>query len=409
MVNTNAFELSRKIGYESYGELGRNAFEELELCFASKIAPKFAQTLKLRSYVNLSFYWARSFFKNTMIEEFEECLLSSFPTSKITSGTLETMFGSMNTFGTKIIPPLFWGYELCFIPELLAFLSTGDFKDKANVFNEVLEGQKTTRNLLKFGNAEQTLIDEYKNGVNGLYFDGRTLSYEPKTCFVVGTRPLDNKTYTYLEQSGFWSRFHTIQFRITDTAARDIFTGALYPADVNIPELKAQLKTLNESLFAKKHGFSKEIPNYDELLLPILQKADEVATKISKSVHLDLATIMNVRIKGDIIREVNAYRILCPEKTDEDIIKWTMDRLPHFFDFVVNPIIAPSQTVVKQKTLDGCLREIFQLTKGQLRKRSEIQEVLQKQGYSRATIDRALMHINKKGLNKSEEYGVYET
>jgi len=411
MSDQNALELAGEIGHQLHGDIGKNAFEELELCYASRIAPRFASSSKLRSYVNLNFYWARSYFKNTIMEEFQECLPSSFAHRNVTSATLETMFGSTSTSGTKIIPPLFWGYELCFMPELLAFLQTKDMKDKVNVFNEVLEGKETTRNLLKFGNASQSLTDNYKNGVKGLRFDGTTLSYRPDTCFVIATRPVDNQVYTYLEQSGFWSRFHTIQFRITDSTARDIFTGALYPSEgTDVASDKKELKAINEGLFVKRNNLSSELPNYNELLLPILKKANEIGVEICKSIpNLDSSTITNVRIRGDIIREVRAYKILHSGALDADVQKWALSRLPHFFDFIANPIIAPSLTGVKQKTSDACLKEVLQLTKGHSKKRDEIQEILQKQGYSRTMIDRALEIIKERGLNKTEKYGEYIT
>jgi len=410
MSGQTALELAGEIGYERYGDIGKSAFEELELCFASRIAPRFESSLRLRSYINLNFYWARGYFKNTIIEEFQECLPADFSNRKVTSATIQTMFGSINDAGTKLVPPLFWGYELCFMPELLAFLAASEFKDKVNVFNEVLEGKETTRDLLKFGKAQQSLIDEYVGGKNGLYFDGRTLSYEPDVCFVVGTRPIENQIYTYLEQSGFWSRFHSIQFRITDSTARNIFTGAMTKNDVDVETLKKQLKAFNESLLAKRDTLSGDIPDYDKLLLPILQKADEIGGKMcEKTPGLDLSAVLNVRIKGDITREVRACRILYPDSSDEELQKWIFGRLPHFFDFVANPIIAPSITVAKTRTIDACLQEVLRLTKGQPKHRDEILEAMQKQDYSRPMVDRVLKAVNERKLNKSTEYGVYET
>jgi hypothetical protein len=406
---SDAFELAGQIGYASYGEIGKKAFEELELCFASKLSPSFKPQLKLRSYTNLNFYWARSYFKNSIMEIFQECLPSGFVNRKITSATTETMFGSMNNAGDKLIAPLFLGCQMCFMPELMTFLGD-DMKKKVSTFNEALEGSETTRNLLKFGNAQKTLIDEYCDGKEGLYFDGKTLRYFPNTSFVVGTHPLDNKTYTYLEQSGFFSRFHTIQFRITDSTARELFTGSPQIGEVDVDSLKKQLKTMNEQLYSKASELSGELPDYENLLLPVLQKAYEtISVLCEKRQELFLTDTLNPRIKGDIIREVNAYKILCPEVNDEDALKWTLDRIGHFFDFVVNPIIAPSLTQAHTPKIEDCISAVKVITKNQCKKRGEIVETLQKEGFSPQMIGRALKQISDMGLNKSTDYGTYKT
>ena len=409
---TNPLELAKQIGYELYGEIGEMAFEELELCYASKLAPKFSKQPKMRSWTNLNFYWARGYFKNSTMDEFQECLPVALRKRNATSGTIETMFGSMPTSNDKIIPPLFHGYEICFMPELLAFLGTKEgLKEKVNVFNEVLEGNLTSRDLLKFGNATTEVIEKYKNGFEGLYFDGRTLKYYPNTCFVVGTRPLDNETYTYLETSGFWSRFHTIQFRITDRISKDIFTGSFYSeTNTDINALKKQLKAFNEKLIAQRSKISDALPNYENLMLPVLQEALKIGEKvIEKNPAIDNVSLFNARIKGDILREVKAYQILYPQASDLTVQNWIFTRLPHFFDFTSNPIIASDRTASAPNIEERCLQDILIFTKDVPKKRDEIQDNLQKQSYKRITIDRALEKIKNKNLNKSKEHGTYET
>ncbi|HQB65216.1 MAG TPA: hypothetical protein PK616_04955, partial [Fibrobacteraceae bacterium] len=155
----NPFELAQEIGNQLYGEIGKKAYGELELSFVSKLCPKYFEETKIRAFINLNFYWPRSYFKNTLIEDFNECLPNGFTNRKITSATTETMFGSITQDGSKIIKPLFWGYETCYLPELTAFLGTTDFKDKSNTFNEILEGNEVTRDLIKFGNATPELIN----------------------------------------------------------------------------------------------------------------------------------------------------------------------------------------------------------------------------------------------------------
>ncbi len=400
----NTFELAGKIGYETFGEIGQRAYEELELAFASKLQPKtFKETSKMRSYINLNFYWGKSYFKNTLIEAFSECLPQGFNRRKITGGTTETIFGSMSQDGKRIISPLFWGYEMCFIPELTTFLSSKDFTEKSNNFNEVLEGQEVSRDLLKFGEATRDLIDEYSAGVDGLYFNGRTLKYIANTNFIVGTRPLNNRSFTYLEQSGFWSRFHTIQFRITDSTAADIFTGSYAPSVVNVEELKTLLKKANERLLTKRGENNNDLPDYDEVLHPVLVEALKYLKTQCEITKIDLSEVLNTRLKGDIAREAKAYQILCPEKSNEELKNWLIQRLPHFFDFVSKPLIAKDLTEAKTSRSDVCLAQIIQFTKNKERNWKEIMDEMQRQGNSTATVGRVLAFMKEKGIISTEK------
>lgn len=357
--------------------------------------------------MNLNFYWARGYFKNSIMEVFEECLPSDFANRKITSATLETMFGTINKDGNRIIPPIFHGYEMCFMPELMTFLGD-EMKKKVANFNEALEGAKTTRDALKFGNVERSLIEEYKNGKNGLFFDGRTLYYHPNTCFIVGTHPLDNPTYTYLEQSGFLSRFHTIQFTIDHGTAREIFTGALAPPEADVEKLKGDLKSINQGLFLKRNELQGKLPDYGSLLLGVLQEAYKVGEKLCGGSELFVSGALNPRIMGDIVREVNAYRILNQSVSNEQIQKWAIERLPHFFDFVSDPIIAPSITLEKQIARVACLKAILELTKAKPMQSKEIQAEL-KEDFSPATVNRALELMRERGMNKEKRYGFYKS
>jgi hypothetical protein len=411
-VLADPLELAKQIGYELYGEIGRKAFEELELCYASKLSPKFSDLNKMRTWTNLNFYWARGYFKSTIMEDFQSCLPSAFSNRNITSATKETMFGSITESGKALIKPLFHGYEMCFMSELLAFLGTGDgLKEKVNIFNEALEGKITTRDLVSFGKADTSLIERYTKGEEGLFFDGRMLKYQPNTCFAVGTRPLDNKTYTFLETSGFWSRFHTIQFHVTDSIAKDFFTGSFYAnQEVDIEALKKQLQAFNEHLLSTRESLSNKGPDYNSILLPVLQEGAKIAENIrDANSNAKYDALVNPRVMGDIIREVNAFRILYPTKTNAETQKWATDRLPHFFEFIANPIISEEFTQVKMKTLDSAIQTIEQLVKGKSLKRETILEELQQQGFSTTTVGRALEAISNKGLNKAKERGFYET
>jgi hypothetical protein len=408
METTNAFDLASSIGYECYGEIGKKAFEELELTYVSSIAPAFENS-RFRSFQNLNLYWARSYLKNTMLEDFlEDCLPDDYLRTKIVGGTTETLFGSINNEGTRLIRPMFWGYDLAYIPELFSYLTSRDMQDKVNTFNEVLEGNLVTRRLLKFGNATQELIESFKDEVGGLFFDGETLSYTPRTAFVVCTRPVDGRIFAYLEGSGFWSRFHTIQIPITDHVVRSYFTGSF---DVNLPDVAEMKKTLlkmNTEMHKRRASFSNKEPDYERVQLPLLQRAFEYAEQKGYKMEAELNDVANFRIRGDIIREVRSYMLIRPELQEVEAAAWAAGRIPHFFDFVIEPEIAQEVKVQKPKVVYNCQLEIVSLIKGKKMARNEIVEELQKMGYKRTTVDRALKSINDKGYNKCKEYGFYE-
>jgi hypothetical protein len=406
LATANPIELAQEIGKQLFGEVGKRAYEELELCFASKLGSKYFPDTKMRAFINLNFYWDKSYYKNTLIDDFNECLPAEFTHRKIISATAETMFGSLTQNGENLVPPLFWGYEMSNLPELRAFLGSKDLEDKSNTFNEILEGSEVTRDLLKFGNATEELIGEYAGKTGDLQFDGRTLRYIPNTCFVIGTRPLDNKTYTYLDQSGFWSRFHTIQIRITDSMATDCFTGSFKPNDPStVKEMKDRLAFANKRLLDNREKIENFL-DYDDVLMPALQLAGKLIEEKAESLQIGIAELINNRLKGDIAREANAYRILT-ECSNAQLLTWLSGRLPHFFDFNFNPIIAKDFTV-KQNPFEIAWSEALKFTHDTERTRKEIVDELEKQGISRGTTDRVLQKINKNNLNKGE-YGFYKT
>ena len=401
---SNPFELAGKIGHDFCGSFGKTVFEEFELAFASQMSARFEGFKDFRVAQNLNLYWDKGYYKSLFCDKFRECLPKGC-SIKVTSATQETMFGSINQTGTRLNEPLFYRKDFCFMPELLSFLQTGEsFRNKVSDFNEVLERGEVTKTLLKFSSASQELIDKYKNGLDGLYFDGKTLRYYPDTCFIVGTHPVESTTFAILDTYGFWSRFHTIQARITDGMARDFATGSM--KSFNETDI-AELLRMNQDIHKSKL-VPAEMPN-EHLLQPVWNQADKyVEATMEKSKWMSYKEIFTQRIKGDVIREINAYRILCPGVSDETVEKWAYHRLTHFFDFVVSPIIAPSVVVVRQKTIDSCMKDVLALIKEKPKKREEIQETMQQQGYSRPMIDRVLELIKTQGQNKSKEYGVYE-
>lgn len=412
-VTTNPLDLARNIGHQLMGNVGAQAFEELELAFASRLQPRFKDVPEIRPWQNICFYWARSYLKNTLMEHFQEVLPVAFPSRFVTAASTETMFGSISDDHKKLIPPLFYKQAMVFIPEIQAFLGEGEtFRDRMNKLNDAVEGKRTSNDLLKFGNADALLIDQYKDGIDGLFFDGQTLWYHPKACFVIGTRPLHPKPFSTLEGSGFWSRFHVIQFTFTDSVAQDIFTGAMAPTGIGSPiySLKQELKKFNTEFMQGGYGnFSENLPEYESLMLPILQEANIIGKKHGEKYGLDMAGITSNRVRGDIYREVNAYRILT-NASSEEVGRWIFPRLEHFFSFIVNPQL---DVTFEQKKLrafrkDDCENSILNTFKGQKDvERDLIKNEMQKLNFSIPTLDRALKTLVESGKIAKAERGKY--
>jgi len=144
MSDQNALELAREVGrnvFPAFGEIGEQVFEELELAFASKlpISTKFSTNEEFRSVQHLLLYWQTGYFKNTLINAFEKCLPEGTFSTRQTSLTAETLFGSINTRGDALVPPVFHEKDFCIISELSALLESDEsLANKAHIFNEAL-------------------------------------------------------------------------------------------------------------------------------------------------------------------------------------------------------------------------------------------------------------------------------
>jgi hypothetical protein len=413
MSTTNPLDLAREIGNQIMGDIGAQAFEELELAYASRLQQRFIEIPEMRPWQNVCFYWKKSYLKNTLMDHFRNVLPDTFPNRKMQSTSTEKIFGSLKDDKTDIIRPLFYRQNMVFIEELTAFLGEGEaLRERMNNMNEALEGHQVTRDILKFGNASQELIDRYNGGVDGLFFNGETLWYTPETCFCAGTRPVHPKTYATLEGSGFWSRFHVLQCVFTDAMARDLFTGSMRPTGEGSPVhlMKQELKMFNTRLMERKASLQRNIPD-ETLLLPILQQAVRIAARYGHELSLDLADVTTMRVKGDIVREVNAYRILNPTATKYDIIMWTMSRLEHFFSFIVKPQLdlTLEQKKLRPLKVEYCQTAILATFRGQkCVERETVKNEMQKQGFPPATMDRALETLVKSLKINKPERGKYD-
>ena len=188
--------------------------------------------------------------------------------------------------------------------------------------------------------------------------------------------------------------------------AADIFTGSFTPNDPStVKEMKERLASANRRLFENRQKIENHL-DYTDVLLPALQTADKLIEEKAQVLKVDKNELINTRLKGDIAREANAFRIItgC---SNTQLLTWLSSRLPHFFDFNFNPIIAKDFTV-KQNPFTIAFAEIMNFTKDEEKTRQEIVNEMENQGISRGTTDRVLKQLNEKKLNKGD-YGTYKT
>ena len=114
-----------------------------------------------------------------------------------------------------------------------------------------------------------------------------------------------------------------------------------------------------------KDNINSELPSYEKIMMPLLQTANVFCKQVmEKNPIIDNVTLLNVRIKDDILREVKAYQILNPELSDAEVHAWAHARLPHFFEFVSSPIIAREITFAKGNSFGILHKLTLRICKG---------------------------------------------
>ena len=254
---------------------------------------------------------------------------------------------------------------------------------------------------------------DYKppDGKDGLILDGITLRYTSKTLFIVATHPLDIKTFSALNSFGFLSRFHVLQYNISEDIMRNIRTGASVQEGTNpdlLEELEAELKSENQKLWDARPK-AVTLPDYKTILLPVFEQSERYIGKVvdkfddEKGKDRILKELSHPRIRGNLTREIAAYRLLNNSSTAEDTILWTIQRLPHFYSFALQPIIDDNYVRAKEKrtVVEDCVNAVKTNFKGQVQ-RKKIEEAMENQGFKRDTIARALKAFKKTA------HGIYE-
>jgi len=196
-VDYNPIEIARHVGNSLAGDIGAEAFIELELAYATKLLPRFADDSVIRKNQNLLLYWKVGFYKSTILEVFCRAIPSDLKAKDITSMTLERIFGSIDKRKLHITAPTFTS-DIYFvvISELSALLGQRDgMRQFVNVMNAVLENEKVTRQMLMLGHG--TISDDELKTLEskGVHYDPieAELSYTPHVCVFAASRPLDNR------------------------------------------------------------------------------------------------------------------------------------------------------------------------------------------------------------------------
>jgi len=417
--NENPLELARKFGRSIAGDIGAEAFLELELAYASGLLPRFSDNPLIRPRQNLLLYWDQSFLKTTLINESVKIIPENLRTIDITAMSPQMIFGSISEDRKFIIKPAFAGKRFATITELLSFIGTGNtMRDIVNTMNKVMEGEVVTRQLLKLGqdSFDQVQIEKLKQ--QEVYYDPRQaqLSYKPDICVLAASRPLDNRTYTYLRQSGHLYRYHVLQHEITDEEARRYFTENYHP-DL---ALQNQLKMLNDKLarIAKKEIQSPPKPIMDKIVAPLEEIVRDEAEKQR------LAEIIDIRTKGDILREITAHAFIrtatetefrAVERLDyvDADIEFILQRLGHFVEFKINPLFVEEWTAprtIKRRPRDQVKQLILGLlSDGEIKQRKEIDEYIDDGiEVGHATISNALDDLLREHRICQPKYGFYK-
>lgn len=372
--------------------------------------PRFADNSLIRMRQHVLFYWDQSYLKSTLLDLFYECIPDTVEKLDVTTNSPEVLFGSITDDKTcpKIILPAFTGFSIAKINELATFVTGSKYQEIVNLMNKIMEGENVQRQLLKFGLAEISEEEILNAEAKGVFFNplqAQLTFRKPEITIFAGSRPLDNRTYTYLKTSGHLYRYHILQHEITNEEAIKYLKENRKP-DLALCE---QLKTLNAKMAAAK---VKRIEMPNELMTgEIMETLKDIVLDGLQERKTRLATIIDMRTKGDIIRETVAHAairtMVQAEYKDIEQIQYTeedkefiIDDIEHFIEAKINPLFAeefskPSTTT--QRPIEQVQKLILEfLADGNERSRQEIDDyLLTKTKACKATVSNALKKLAK--------------
>lgn len=417
METKNPLEIAAELGRSIAGELGERALIELELAYVNSILPKFANNKLIRIRQHVLLHWAQSYYKSTILDVFDKCLPDGLGKRNVTSNTPESLFGTIND-QNRIVYPIFTDIKFAKISELSTFASGKDFKEIVNNMNKVLELEEVTRNLLKLGRRGLSDEEIEKAADKGVIYDPvlNQLCHYPDVTFLAGSRPLENRTYTFLKTSGFFYRFHIIQKEFTDKDVEEFLKRNDSPKEAYCDVLKELntriLKTRIKHIETPTGSVHNEIVEY------LLEYA-----KDCKSSNHSLKDLVDVRTKGDVTREIAAYATIRTlvdngfkdvdsiEYNQEDI-DFIKDRIEHFIEPKVNPLFTESLSSQRKYIIQPivkAMKAVLEFLKdSKERSRNEIDDfVLPKTGVSKATLSNALKRLVDEGKILNPRHGFY--
>lgn len=419
--DSSLLETPWKLGYSIANSIGAEAFVELQLSFAAQLLPRFSDNPLIRMRQHILLYWDPSYFKSTLIDEFSKTVPASISTVNISSMTPETLFGSISDDRQNIVKPVLADCRFAKIDELLSFLGSGNtMKDIVNTLNTAMEGKKVTRHLLKLGQQDfdQGKVQQLKKqNVDYDPYNAR-LSHQPDVTVWAASRPMDNRTYTYLRTSGHLNRFHVLQHEISDDEAERYFTKHFYP-DMRLQE---ELKALNQRLSGViVKGLS--MPD-NPVLSQILSPLKEIVKEETADEKRRLAQIIDIRTQGDIIRELTAHAFLRMvsendfrniEKLEyaQDDVEFILKNPRHFVECKINPLFTDEFTERKQRKKrprDSVKELVLQfLSDKELKQKKEIDGYVNGRiSVGPATISNALEDMLSGHLICQPKYGFYK-
>lgn len=245
------------------------------------------------------------------------------------------------------------------------------------------------------------------------------LSYQPDVCIWAASRPMDNRTYTYLRKSGHLYRYHVLRHEISDTEAERFFEEDFYP-DISLQE---KLADLNGRLVKIK---VKELKMPNKYVLGNIRSQLEDIVKDEVAIERQrLAEIIDLRTKGDVIREITAHAFLRTaietdfkdaerlEYTGADV-EFILRRISHFVEFKINPLYVDEfiERRQRKKRPRDQVKELVRefLSNGEIRQRKEIDDYVNSQiKVGNATISNALEDLLSEHEICQPKYGFYKS
>lgn len=430
-----------EIGEKVLGRVGKETLEELELAYASRVLsinynPLETPSVKLRyfenqktmrPFQNLLLYWEKGWLKSTLINNFlKYAIPDKYLWYTISGMSKDMILGSYNEDTKQVIVPVFNHASFAFISELMSFLGEGEkAKEMANALLDVLEGTETGRILVKLNSSKRTLLKSEierleKLGIRYLPEDS-IIIYNPKSCFLVATKPLGKWTYNTLDTIGFLSRFVIYQPIISDEEAEKWFINDTEMDIETLKKLGQMNKILSGITIKELRVPSKSI--MEDVYKKFIEKAKELNKKWGLE-DSNLREVISIRLKGDVLRRIVAHAFLKQisrhqksdliydrivyDKEDLDYVLSKAEQmlLPH-----IRPLVSREvKKEEKEKPLQIIYKTIleFLLNKGETKKEEIDNELKSKTSISNSTMYRALNHLTGLKLIENTTFGHYK-